>query len=52
MKTYSITYKTSTDGKAWVSQSAQIKAETDTGAIEQVKSKAPYVKDIVIQSAR
>lgn len=52
MKTYHITYKYSKDGNSWSSASADVNAESDTGAIMQVQSKYPYVKDVRIISAR
>ena len=45
-------YSYSDDGRSWSGDSAQVKAESDTGAIEQVKSKYPYVKDIRITGRR
>ena len=54
MKTYSISYKYSRNGKPWAFTSASVKAETDQGAIQQVESKHPnqIVKDIRITSIR
>ena len=49
MKTYFIGYKYSRDGKSWTSTSTSVKAETDMGAIAQIKSKYNYVKDIEIK---
>lgn len=52
MKTYSVSYKYSKDGKSWTSTSTSVKAESDMGAIAQVQSKYNYVKDIKINSVR
>lgn len=52
MKTYSISYRYSRDGKSWCSTSTSVKAESDMGAIAQVQSKYSYVKDIRIMSVR
>lgn len=52
MKTYSISYKYSRDGKSWTSTSTSVKSESDMGAISQIQSKYEYVKDIRIMSAR
>lgn len=52
MKTYSISYRYSKDGKSWFRTSTSVKAESDCGAIAQIKSKYPYVEDIRIMSIR
>lgn len=53
MKTYSISFKYSNNGgKTWISTIKTVKAESDTGAISQVKSCGDKVKDIVIKSVR
>ncbi|WP_158306654.1 hypothetical protein [Fusobacterium sp. oral taxon 370] len=53
MKTYSISYKYSTNGgKSWISTTTSVKAESDMGAIAQINSKYPDVKDIRIISVR
>lgn len=52
MKTYSISYKYSKDGKSWTSTTASVKAESDMSAMSQIESKYPYVKDIRITSVR
>lgn len=52
MKTYSIRFKYSKDGKSWTSTSVSVKAESDIGAIAQIESKHPYIKDITINSVR
>lgn len=50
MKTYSISFKFSKDGKSWTGTMLRVKAESDLGAIEQIKSKYTFVKDIQIKS--
>ncbi len=52
MKTYSISYKYSKDGKSWTSTTISVKAESDMSAMRQVESKYPYVKDMRITSVR
>lgn len=52
MHTYSITYRYSRDGKVWHSTSTTVRASSDEGAIRQVESKQPYVRDIQIRSIR
>lgn len=52
MKTYSISYKYSRNGKSWTSTSSSVKAESDMSAIVQIQSKYPYVKDIKVTSVR
>ena len=52
MKTYSISYRFSRNGKSWSSTTVSVKAETDIGAISQIQSKYPYVEDIKIKSVR
>lgn len=52
MKTYSISLAYSRDGKSWTRTSTSVKATSESGAIAQVKSKYPYVKDIRIMSVR
>lgn len=52
MKTYSIAYSYSRDGKGWTRTSATVKATSDSGAISQIKSKYPYIRDIRIMSIR
>ena len=52
MKTYNISYKYSRDGKSWSNTNDYVNAESDTGAIMQIQSKYPYVKDVRIISAR
>ena len=52
MKTYSIGYKYSKDGKSWTSTSTSVKAESDMGAIAQVQTKYAYVKDIRVKSVK
>ena len=52
MKTYSISFKYSKDGKSWTSTSTSVKAESDVAAIMQIQSKYPYVENIRIMSVR
>ncbi len=53
MKTYSISYKYSTNGgKTWISTTTTVKATSDVGAIAQIQSKYADVKDIKIISVR
>lgn len=52
MKTYSISFRYSRDGKSWTRTSTTVKATSDSGAISQVKSKYPYVQDVRIMSVR
>ena len=52
MKTYSISYRYSRDGKSWTVSSTTVKATSDSGAIAQVKSKYKYVENIRIMSVR
>ena len=52
MKTYSISFAYSRNGTSWTRTSTSVKATSETGAIAQVKSKYPYVKDIRIMSVR
>ena len=52
MKTYTISFKYSKDGKSWTSTSKSIKAESDFSAITQIQSRYPYVKDIKVTAVR
>ena len=52
MYSYSLSFKYSNDGKNWSSTTITVKAESDISAIEQVRSKYPYVKDIRVLSRR
>lgn len=53
MYSYSLSFKYSKDGrKNWTSTTTTVKAESDLAAIEQVKSKYLYVKDIRVLSRR
>ena len=52
MKTYSISFAYSRDGKSWTRTSTTVKAATESGALAQVRSKYPYVKDMRIMSVR
>lgn len=52
MKTYSISFRYSRDGKSWTVTSTTIKATSDSGAISQLKSKYKYVENIRIMSVK
>jgi hypothetical protein len=52
MKTYSISFRYSRDGRSWIRTSTHVKATSDSGAISQIRSKYPYVDDIRIMSVR
>lgn len=52
MKTYTISFKYSRNGNTWQGMSTSVKADSSQGAIMQIQSKFPYVKDIRIISVR
>ena len=52
MKTYYISFKYSRNGSSWTITSRSVRAESDYGAIRQIESMYPYVKDIKVQSVR
>lgn len=52
MKTYSITFRYSRDGKSWTQRNTFVKADSSSDATSQVKSMFPYVKDIRITNIR
>lgn len=52
MKTYSISFRYSRDGKSWSRSSTSIKARTESAAISQLKSRYRYVDDIRVMSVR
>ena len=52
MKTYSISFAYSRDGKSWNRTSTTVKDTSSSGAMSQVKSKYPYVKDVRVMSVR
>jgi len=53
MKTYSISFIYSRNGgSSWTSTSTHVKAETESSAIAQLKSKYPYIKNIRVMSVR
>lgn len=52
MKTYTIRFKYSRDGKSWIGTCKSVKATSDSGAIAQIRSSYDYVKDISIISVR
>lgn len=45
MKTYSISFAYSKNGTSWTRTSTRVQATSDQGAISQIKSRYPYVKD-------
>lgn len=52
MNRYSISFSYSKDGRSWNRTSTTIMASTESGAISQLKSKYPYVRDIKVMSVR
>lgn len=52
MKTYSISFAHSRDGKSWNRTSTSVKAETQSDAFSQIRSKYNYVKDLRVMSVR
>lgn len=50
MKKYRISFSYSRNGSGWTKTSLTVSATSDSGAIEQIKSKYPYVRDIRILS--
>lgn len=52
MKTYFMSFRYSKNGKSWTSTSTSVKAESDMGAIEQVKSRYDHIKDIKINRVK
>lgn len=52
MKTYTMSYRYSRNGTSWTSASSSVKADSSQSAMQQIKSKYPYVKDIRIMSVR
>ena len=52
MRTYSLAYEYSRTGTGWTRATATVKATSDMGAIAQVQSKYPYVRNIKILSVR
>ena len=52
MKRYSISFSYSRNGTSWTRTSTTVIASSDSGAIAQVKSKYPYVRDVRIMSVR
>ena len=52
MKTYSIAYEYSRNGSGWITTSSHFKAESEAGAIAQLKSKYAYVRNIRVMSVR
>ena len=52
MKSYSISFRFSRDGKSWFRTSTTVKATSETDAILMVKSRYPYVEDVRVMSIR
>jgi hypothetical protein len=52
MKSYAISFSYSRTGTSWTHTSRTIRAESETGAIMQLESMYPYVKNIRIMSVR
>ena len=52
MKTYSISFRYSRDGKSYTQRNTTVKADSSSAAIRQVKSMFPNAKDIRIMSVR
>lgn len=50
MKSFTIHFEYSRDGKRWSATTYTVKALSDQGAIAQVESKYPYVRNIQIRS--
>lgn len=50
MKKYSISFSYSRVGRSWTRSNTTVVASSDEGAISQVESRYPYVKNIVIMS--
>ena len=48
MYKYNIYFKYSKDGRSWTQSTKFVQADSDSGAIAQIKSMYPYVKDIRI----
>lgn len=52
MKTYSISFRWSRDGKSWSRRSTSIKADSQSEAISILRSRFNYVEDIRVMSVR
>ena len=52
LKTYHIALQYSKNGKSWANTSVTVKAESDVGAISQIESKYPYVRNVRILNVR
>lgn len=53
MKNYVISFKHSRDGRScWFEENRTVKAESEAGAYEQIKSQYPYVKEIRLINVR
>ncbi len=51
-RTYNVSYQFSQNGKSWSGSSGSVKATSDEGAIAQIASRYPYVRNIRITSVR
>lgn len=52
MKTYSISFRYSRDGRSWNRTSTSVKASSESEAIAQIERKYPYVDDVRVMSVR
>ena len=52
MKSYAISFDYSRTGTGWTHTSRTIRAESEIGAIMQIESMYPYVRNIRIMSVR
>jgi hypothetical protein len=52
MKTYSVSFSYSRDGKSYTQRNTFVKATSSADAISQIKSKFPNAKDIRITNIR
>lgn len=50
MHRYNISYEYSQDGRSWYGSSIFVNATSDQGAIMQVQSRYPYVRNVRINS--
>ena len=52
MKTYSISFRYSRDGKSFTQRNTTVKATSNSDAIRQVKNMFPNARDIRVMSVR
>lgn len=52
MKTYSISFRYSRDGKSWTNRNTSVKAASEAGAKAEVRKNFPNATDIRIMSVR